>query len=85
MHLLGQHYKTVACVFTISSMIMAVYLLEKKSYCKDFSYCNKKILLICKMDTHNLKLSKKIVPIKIIRNKKELPKKAIQLLCTIFE
>jgi hypothetical protein len=45
---------SVACAFTISSMIMAIYLLDKKSYCIDFSYCNKKILLICKMDTHNL-------------------------------
>ena len=38
---------------------MAVHLLDKKSYCIDFSYCNKKILLICKMDTHNLLLSER--------------------------
>jgi len=56
---------SVACAFTISSMIMAIYLLDKKSYCIDFSYCNKKILLIYKMDTHNLLLSERIISRKI--------------------
>jgi hypothetical protein len=49
-------------------MIMVVYLLDKKSYCIDFGYCNKKILLICKMDTHNLKLSERFISKEIIRN-----------------